>query len=97
MNSAGTLRVEEGTTGNGPTTRSFLSHLRSLTNFFHDENLPHQRSSTSYFSLQPISFSLIQIFEYLGEQVSSPLSPLFLVIALDFSSILHPVGSDRRE
>lgn len=72
--------MDEGTTGNPATTatntRSFLSHLRSLTNFFHDENVPQQRSSTSFFSLQPISFTLIQIFEYLGETIVC-LSPLF--------------------
>ena len=59
-NPSGTLKVDDGT------TKSFLSTLRSLTNLFVEDHFHAQRSSTSYFSLQPISFRLIQIFDYLG-------------------------------
>jgi len=58
-NPSGTLKVDDGT------TKSFLSTLRSLTNLFVEDHFHAQRSSTSYFSLQPISFRLIQIFDYL--------------------------------
>ena len=56
----GTLKVEDGI------KNLFLSGLRPFPGLVSDENSPGtNRSSTSYFSVQPIYFSLFHIFEHL--------------------------------
>ncbi len=58
----GTLKVEDGI------KNLFLSGLRPFPGLINDENsIGNNRSSTSYFSVQPVYFSLFQIFEHLGK------------------------------
>ncbi len=58
----GILKVEDGI------KNLFLSGLRPFSGLINDENsIGNTRSSTSYFSIQPIYFSLFQIFEHLGK------------------------------
>ncbi|CAF4975500.1 unnamed protein product, partial [Rotaria sp. Silwood1] len=56
----GTLKVEDGI------KNLFLFGIRPFSAIINDENsLKYNRSSTYFFSIQPIYFSLIQIFEHL--------------------------------
>ncbi len=58
----GTLKVEDGI------KNLFLSGLRPFPGLINDEYSPgNNRSSTSFFSIQPIYFNLFQIFEHLGK------------------------------
>jgi hypothetical protein len=57
------LKVEDGI------KNLFLFGIRPLSGLMNDENsIGNNRSSTSFFSLQPIYFSLVQIFEHLGKK-----------------------------
>lgn len=59
-NPQGTLKIEDGI------KNLFLSGLRPFPGLTHDEISPgNNRSSTSFFSIEPIYFSLFQIFEHL--------------------------------
>ncbi|CAF2997651.1 unnamed protein product [Rotaria socialis] len=59
-NQQGTLKIEDGI------KNLFLFGIRPFSVLINDENsMKNNRSSTSLFSVQPIYFSLIQIFEYL--------------------------------
>jgi len=59
----GTLKVEDGI------KNLFTSGLRPFPGLINEDNsLGNNRSTTSYFSVQPIYFSLFQIFEHLGKQ-----------------------------
>ena len=60
----GALKVEDGI------KNLFILGVRPPSALINDETaLGHNRSSTSFFSLQPVYFNLLQIFEHLGNDV----------------------------
>jgi hypothetical protein len=58
----GTLKVEDGL------KNLFFAGLRPFSGLMNDENSQgNNQSSTSFFSVPPTYFSLLQIFEHLGK------------------------------
>jgi hypothetical protein len=63
-NPQGTLKVEDGI------KNLLLLGVRPNSGLINEENsLGNNRSSTSFFSVEPIYFNLFQIFEHLGKNI----------------------------
>ncbi len=63
-NPQGTLKVEDGI------KNLLLLGVRPTSGLINEENsLGNNRSSTSFFSVEPIYFNLFQIFEHLGKNI----------------------------